>query len=119
MTVEAAATLKSKIIYEPDGSTISVAAGTGLTAAHTARTYIRILGSGGIDVTADPQIAAGTLGQIIILQGTSDTDWVKFDDGTGMQLEGGVSFTMKEGDLLQLIYDGTYWREMFRQDAAL
>ena len=34
---------------------------------------------------------------------------------TGLKLDTGVSFTLKNGYLIQFIYDGTVWRETFRQ----
>jgi hypothetical protein len=37
----------------------------------------------------------------------SDENWVKFDDGTGLKLDTGVSFTLKNGYMIQFIYDGT------------
>ena len=85
--------------------------------AISGRTYAKISGNGSaVDLSSDPQIADGVDGQIIILQGTSDANTVKLDDGTGLQLAGGVSFTLGANDTMQLIYDGTDWIEVSRSD---
>jgi hypothetical protein len=81
---------------------------------------MRVQGSGGaIDITANPQIVDGTAdGQMVILKGQSDANTLKFDDGTGLALAGGVSFTMGLGDTLTLIFDVTddLWFEIGRSD---
>ncbi|MFW9872131.1 MAG: hypothetical protein ACFFG0_03440 [Candidatus Thorarchaeota archaeon] len=106
-------------VISPSGDN-TIAAATGITAAmHQANGIIRIVGnSGNIDITANPQIADGTDGQIIILQGTHDTDTVQFDDGTGLALAGAVSFTMGDNDILCLSYDAgdDIWQEHYRSD---
>jgi hypothetical protein len=80
---------------------------------------MRIQGSGGaVNITADPQISAGTDGEILILIGQSNVNTVRFDDGAGMQIAGGTSFTMGLYDTLQLVYDaGTgFWVEVGRSN---
>ncbi len=100
--------------------TQDIAAASGVTAAMiVGPSLTRIQGSGGaVDVTANPQIAAGVDGQVIRLQGDNDTNTVKFDDGTGLSLNGGTSFTMGKGDILQLTYDtgDALWYEISRSD---
>lgn len=73
-----------------------------------------IEGSGGaVDVTANPQIAAGTnVGQKLRLIGTDATNTVKYDDGTGLVLS--ASYTMGESAVLALYWDGTNWVEEYR-----
>ena len=104
-----------RIIFTPLVTKDITAIG-GITAA---KILIRVQGSGGaVDITANPQITDGIDGQIILLQGDSDTNTVKFDDGTGLQLAGAVSFTMGKGDILQLVYDSgdDLWIEITRSD---
>ncbi|MDD4736449.1 MAG: hypothetical protein PHP44_10145 [Kiritimatiellae bacterium] len=114
VTVNAAATLNSKLITAPSGSTVEILAAAGIT--DISRAYMQIRGNGGsVDISANPQIVAGTAGQILTIQGMSDANWVKFDDGNGLKLESGVSFTLKNGYLIQFIFDGTDWRETYRQ----
>jgi hypothetical protein len=116
ITINGDATLAAKVIRSQSGVQDITAVG-GITGGMLVKSYVQIRGSGGdVDISANPQIAAGTTGQIITLQGTSDTQTVKLDDGNGLKLAGGISFTMKNGDIIQFIYDGSDWREMFRQD---
>lgn len=116
LTVNAEATFNGDVIYK-QGSVQDVAAVTGITSAMLASPYIQVRGSGGpIDITANPQIAAGSTGQIITIQGSHATQTLKLDDGNGLKLSMGISFTLNDGDLIQLLYDGSDWREMFRQD---
>lgn len=74
----------------------TIVAGTGITAAasHMSTTVasqlIFVVGSsGGTDITASPQIEAGTIvGQEMEICGTVDADWVQLDNGTGLSLNG-------------------------------
>jgi len=72
---------------------------------------MRVVGSGGaVDITANPQIAApddtgATEVTFIVVQGTSDSNTVKLDDGTGLALCGGVSMTLGKNDNISLMYD--------------
>ncbi len=109
--------LKGTFIGRPSSTTsTAITAGGGVTVTNT---VMRISGSGGaVDITANPQVVAGIDGQVVMLIGTSDTNTVKFDDATGLQLAGAVSFTMGIGDTLTLMYDGTnsVWSELGRSD---
>jgi len=79
--------------------------------------YMKIVGSGAINITADPQITAGSQGNIITLQGTSDSNSVLLENGTGVELSGGVSYTIGNNDVITLVYDSTKakWVETSRQ----
>ncbi len=114
VSVTAKVTVAGALVTTPSEET-QVAAATGVTAAHIQRTYLKVRGnSGAVDISATPQIAAGSDGQMLTLQGTDDTNTLKLDDGTGLALAGGISFTLKQGHVIQFIYDGTVWRELFR-----
>lgn len=108
--------LIGKNILTPTSSVVSIVAGTGLDTV--GNSYIKIQGSGGaIDITGGvTQIVAGIDGQELVLYGTSDANTVKFDDGDGLKLDGGVSFTMGNNSCLRLIYNSTggFWREVSR-----
>jgi len=81
--------------------------------------YMKIVGSGGaINITADPQIVVGQAGDILTLQGTNDTNTVLLEDGTGVELVGGVSFTIGNNDVITLVYDNTKtkWVEVSRTE---
>ena len=85
---------------------------------------MRIQGSGGaVTVTATPNIADGIDGQILILQGISDTNLLTLQDAgnlanSGLQLSGGIDFTLGQGDTINLIYDAgdDTWYEVSRSD---
>jgi hypothetical protein len=69
----------------------AIVAGTGI--AFTGSNYFNlwiVQGSGGaVDVSANPQIAAGTVvGQKLTVVCTSDTNTVKLEHGTGLQMNG-------------------------------
>jgi hypothetical protein len=105
------------VAYSPT-SDQTIVAGTGITAAML-KHVVRVVGDGGpVDISANPQIADGIDGQIIILQGTHDTNTVKFDDGNGLALVGAASATLGANDVLALLFDSgeDLWIELFRAD---
>ena len=63
--------------------------------------------AGSVDLTANPQIDAGFDGQRINLEGNDATKTVKLDDGDGLQLTGGASFTLAVGDTISFHYNLT------------
>jgi hypothetical protein len=93
------------------------AAGNTITCLNTTSSRLSNSSGGAIDLTSNPQVADGQDGQICIIQVIS-TNTVKIDDGTGLQLAGGVSFTMGQGDILALQYNSGLgdWYEMYRAD---
>jgi hypothetical protein len=102
-------------IYGTRGAPSALLAGTALapTAGVIEQTHF-IQGSGGaVDVSANPQIAAGTVvGQKLRLIACSNTNTVKYENGTGLILNG--DYTMISSSLLALIWDGTNWVEEYR-----
>ena len=68
------------------------------------------------DITANPQIAAGTLGAELILcvPNTSTRYAITLDHGTGLDQNG--SFLMNAGGLIRYFHDGTEWLEQYRKD---
>lgn len=70
-----------------------------------------------IDITANPQIENGYNGQLLTIIGKHDTNTLKLDDGDGLVLAGGASFTLGEGDVIVLMYlTGTGWVEVSRSN---
>ena len=71
-----------------------------------------------VDITASPQIASGEDGQIIMIINISSTGTLKLDNGNGLKLAGGVSFTMGQGDVIEFVYssDLGVWLEVTRSD---
>jgi hypothetical protein len=102
-------------IVNTPSSIYSFAAATGVTSTIITSSVIRIQGlNAAVDITANPQIAAGTEGQLLEIHAEHATYTVKFDTGTGLLLAGGASFTMGLGDVLVLRYVGGVWREISR-----
>lgn len=75
----------NKGITYPPLSTGDLVAATGITYAYLAR-IIYYSGGSAIDISANPQIAAGYPGQVITIIGSSDTNTLTLDDGTGLNL---------------------------------
>ena len=103
-----------RLVLEPTELTITAAGGI-----TTTRSEHGIVGDGGaIDITANPQIAAGTAGQLLILEGRSDTNTVQLDNGNGMHIHGRA--IMGNHDVITLRYDGvnSEWTEVSRNFSA-
>lgn len=92
---------------------IVAAAGISYSAATATDNYIQ--GSGGaVTVSANPQIAAGTVdGQRLVLIGRSATNTVTIADGTGLSLNG--SWVGGLDSMIALRWDGTNWVEISRR----
>lgn len=68
-----------------------------------------------VSITANPQIVAGTIvGQELVLQGTDNVATVQVNNGNGVELNGAC--VLKSGSRLKLIWDGTVWGEVSRND---
>ena len=98
------------------GSPTLVVAANGITPAGVGEQVIFVAGTGGVDISANPQIAAGTqVGQKLTIIGTSDTDTVTLDDGTGLSQNG--SITLKQHYEIRYMWTGSVWKEEFRREA--
>jgi len=114
----------NKTVFTP--TTIqNIAAATGITAGMIAsNTLIRIQGDAApISITATPNIAAGSDGQMIILEGSNNVNTVTIRDSanlanSGIELSDGIDFVMGVGDTLTLIYNATTskWNEVNRSN---
>lgn len=108
---------KNGLIVSCNEAPATVALEAGDAVPCGART-VRVSGDGGaVDLTSDPQVAAGEFdGQPLLIVGGDDTNTVKLDDGTGLELVGGTSITLGKGDSLALRWDldDTTWREVHR-----
>jgi|GEM_PF-3224808 hypothetical protein len=92
--------------------TVDITAAGGITVT---KPIMHIQGSGGpVEITANPQIAAGTDGQWLCLQGKSDINTVTLNTGNGLHLHGRV--VLGDEDSLTLYYDAVTgeWEERFR-----
>jgi hypothetical protein len=92
------------------------------------QSYIRVVGNyagapGAVIVTSTPSIADGSDGERLLIQGTSDTNTVTYQDesnlgNSGLQLAGGADITLGVGDTIELIYDAgdDNWYEISRSN---
>lgn len=99
----------------------SVASATAVTTAG-----ITVLGAGWeiifikgnaapIDITANPQVSVGAkVGDRLTLIGTDSTNYVDFEDGTGLLLNG--AWRALNGSVLDLLWNGSVWLEIGRND---
>lgn len=112
----AAAAIDVLSVTGTSSAPVAVVAGTALAVAATVNHKKYIQGSGGaVVVSANPQITAGTRdGQWLLLIGSSDTNTVKYANGTGLNLKGYV--ILKQNDCLWLSWDNTasVWTEVSR-----
>lgn len=100
-------------IATPPRNTGTVVAGTGITSAMLSD-YMIFTTAAAIDITANPQIAAGKTGQKITIIGSSDTNTLTLDDGTGLVLSG--QWVGGLGDTITLIYVMNLWVELGRSN---
>jgi len=102
------------------GTTTNVVAADGITAAQNLNSNLRIQcsGAGNCDISANPQIADGTDGQVLEVECQDDTKTVQFDDGNGLVLQGGTAFTCGQYDVIKFVYNSTAdaWIEHYRSN---
>ena len=110
-------------IFGSTGSPRSIVAGTGITSgashmsASVSEQRIFVVGNsaGENDLSANPQITAGTIvGQKMYIIGTSDSDYIKLEDGNGLSLNG--PWFSYNNRVLRLYWNGTVWSEDGRRD---
>lgn len=76
--------------------------------------YFVVSSGGAVSITANPQIDTGTsIGQNIIIFGTSDTDYPILNDGTGLALNGQMQ--LKNKSSIMLMWTGSEWWEVSRK----
>lgn len=99
-------------------STITAAGGISYTQSSGERQIVYLVGdtTTGTDITANPQIVAGTTTSNnleMILVGTDDDRTVTLDDGNGLSLNG--QFIIGNKSTIGLLWNGSVWSEMFRR----
>lgn len=104
-------------IYFGDGADQSLSDDGAITCGDKVE---RVVGNGGaVVLDADPAINDGeNESQTCIIQGTHDTNTVLITDGLGVELAGGVDFTLGKGDTLMITWDDDEdtWYEISRSD---
>jgi hypothetical protein len=102
-------TINQELILDPS-STIDITAAGGITVT---KPIMHIQGDGGaVIVTANPQIAAGTAGQILILEGKSDANTVELNNGNGLNIHGKA--VLGDDDIIILYQGSSTWEEITR-----
>lgn len=91
-----------------------ITAAGGITTSADQRQYKFVVSNGGpVTVTANPQIQNGTvLGQELIIEGTSDTDYPILNDGTGLAMNGTAE--IKNEKKVYFVWNGIKWSEISR-----
>lgn len=103
------------------GGTLDILAGDGIQLpGAVTNVIIRVQSAtaGNVDIVANPQIEYGFDGQYIMLEGMSDTKTVQLDNGDGLKLAGGASFTLGLDDTISFIFNlsKSLWIETNRSD---
>jgi hypothetical protein len=79
-------------------------------------TIIQSSTAGDCNITANPQIIAGTAGQHLYLIGNDNTKTVTLNHNNGLSLTDGLSFTLGLNGIISLIYVNGLWIEKSRSD---
>jgi hypothetical protein len=103
-------TYTGSLICEREAQTVSIS-----DTIVSSGTIVVLTSSGAaITMTSNPQIANGSTGQILILEGTHDTNTVTLADGNGLNLTGAI--TLGAEDILTVMYNGTDWIQVSNAD---
>jgi hypothetical protein len=103
-------------VQDSIGTPLALAVGDAVSVSGNAQRSLHFIeGSGGhIEITANPQIVAGTIiGQELILYGSDNDATVTYNDGNGLSLNG--SATLGLNQQLALLWNGNVWSEMWRR----
>lgn len=114
---QGATTLNVYTVTGTRGAPVLITAVGGITSASTKLGETQFVqGNGGpIVISANPQINVGTIiGQQIRIIGTDNTNTVQLSDGTGLILNG--NYIMANNSLVTLVWDGSNWIEVNRND---
>jgi hypothetical protein len=102
-------------------NTIPVADGIGITTADLAHSVLHLQNDANacsINLTANPQIAAGVEGQVLTLIGKYTNEELILEDGDGLALNNNISFALKAKDTITFIYSEVFgeWIEVSRNN---
>jgi hypothetical protein len=99
-----------RVVTGSAGSPVSVTAVGGITPAGASDELIFVSGSGGaVDITANPQIAAGTTpGQRLTLRAPDGANGVLLEDGDGLSMNGPADLGV-DTTSISFEWDGSEW----------
>ncbi|PKM98089.1 MAG: hypothetical protein CVU79_04535, partial [Elusimicrobia bacterium HGW-Elusimicrobia-3] len=83
------------------------------------RTFMKLVGNNAGATATLTSIIAGVAGQMVILEGTSDTDSITIPAGINVKLAGAIppeAAVLGASDTIMLIFDGSNWVEVSRSD---
>lgn len=106
-------TISGYVTYTPGAQQIA----DNVTTISVAQAVAKI-GNDGTAVTfsgCTKQIANGTAGQFLTVLCTNNAP-IRLNNGQGVKLVEGVSFSLNANDVIQLVYDGANWVEVHRAD---
>lgn len=104
-----------RTVYQPS-DVINVTAAGGIAVTNT---IMRVQGDGGpIDITANPQIAAGIDGEYLIVEGSSDLNTVTLNNGDGLHLHGPIILQNKDHVVFVYNENNLEWDEVSRSSPA-
>ncbi len=81
--------------------------------------FMRVISAtaGNVNITKNPQIGAGRFDRMsLTIEGKDNTRTVTLDNGDGLKLTGGASFTLANGDIITFSYNKSQdlWIEISR-----
>lgn len=76
--------------------------------------HMLVQSNGGAISITGANITAGLTNQRITLEGNSDTDTITFSGDSTLELWENKPFTLKQGDIISLVYSSGVWRETSR-----
>jgi len=108
------------LTYEPNGASNGATAYANDAEIAVTNVLLRVAGDGGpVVLDAADAVADGAYdGQLVIIQGTDDTNLVTIFDNVNTQLAGGVNMVLGDKDVLALSWDSNQndWIELYRSD---
>lgn len=106
------------VVYNSLASPATITAAGGITVSTTDQRQMRFVqgnGAGLTTVSANPQISAGaTVGQELVLFGSSDANVLRLSNGTGLGLNGSIDLV--QNTMLSLVWNGSVWSETSRNN---
>ena len=112
-TVNSAIT--SRLSYNRTDLTLGVA--FSITAASMLTPYLQLTGAAARTSDGTTAIADGTnTGQVIILEGTDNTNTITIQNAANVRLAGAANITLGQYDTVTLVFNGTDWVEVCRSN---
>lgn len=94
----------------PTSSTVTAGATLSPSVAHHT-----LSAASAVTLNTTTSISDGSVsGQMLVLQGTSDTNTITIQDGSNVELNGDI--VLGDGDIIGLMFNGTVWRELYRSN---